>query len=196
MAHQIINNQPSLSQPDTTTLRDIYDFQGNIWVLAHFNTLKPEELYKILQLRESVFTIEQKCNEEDIDGKDLNAHHLMAFTHQGELIAYTRLYQREGKGEEKVEVEKAGNKKGKGQQGEKASFGRFVVAPHVRGQGLGQVLLEQTLNQSKKIYPTHILEISAQAYLENFYKNVGFKVLGSPYLEAGIPHLKMKLVQN
>ncbi len=36
--------------------------------VKHFNELTPEELYGILQLRERVFTFEQRCSEPDLDG--------------------------------------------------------------------------------------------------------------------------------
>jgi ElaA protein len=35
------------------------------------------------------------------------------------------------------------------------------------------------------------IKLSAQKYLENFYSNLGFKTIGEPYLEDGIPHIAM-----
>ena len=35
------------------------------------------------------------------------------------------------------------------------------------------------------------IKISAQEYLKQFYTNLGFKHLGTSYLEDGIPHIAM-----
>ena len=35
------------------------------------------------------------------------------------------------------------------------------------------------------------IELSAQLYLEKFYKDLGFKPISASYLEDGIPHIRM-----
>jgi ElaA protein len=35
------------------------------------------------------------------------------------------------------------------------------------------------------------IRLSAQAYLQSFYESLGFKVIGTPYLEDDIPHIEM-----
>jgi ElaA protein len=37
------------------------------------------------------------------------------------------------------------------------------------------------------------IKISAQAYLEKFYTDLGFNVVSEPYLEDDIPHIAMVL---
>ena len=40
------------------------------------------------------------------------------------------------------------------------------------------------------------IELSAQKYLDNFYKDLGFYKIGEDYLEDGIPHQRMILSIN
>ena len=40
-----------------------------------------------------------------------------------------------------------------------------------------------------------VIQISAQCYLEKFYKGLGFISKGESYLEDGIPHIAMLLKQ-
>ena len=49
--------------------------------------------------------------------------------------------------------------------------------------------IERTLHQ----FNVTDIRISAQCYLEQFYGNLGFKIIGVPYLEDGIPHVEMLL---
>lgn len=51
--------------------------------VKHFNELTPEELYGILQLRERVFTFEQRCSEPDLDGFDKVAYHIFLTDENG-----------------------------------------------------------------------------------------------------------------
>jgi ElaA protein len=43
----------------------------------------------------------------------------------------------------------------------------------------------------KKQFNTNKITISAQTYLKRFYNKLGFFETGEPYLEDGIPHIKM-----
>jgi ElaA protein len=60
------------------------------WQCKPFNELSPHELYKILQLRNAVFVVEQNCVFQDADDKDDGCLHFMGFSGR-ELAAYTRL---------------------------------------------------------------------------------------------------------
>ena len=60
------------------------------WVLKPFSELTPNELYSILQLRNEVFIVEQKCPYQDMDNKDLKSWHLMGIR-DDKLVAYARL---------------------------------------------------------------------------------------------------------
>ena len=56
-----------------------------------FKELDTETLYDILQLRSSVFVVEQDCVYQDIDGKDKEALHVI-LKKQGKTVAYTRCF--------------------------------------------------------------------------------------------------------
>ena len=65
-------------------------------------------------------------------------------------------------------------------------IGRVATAIQGRGRGYAGELVEAAL----EAYPG-VVEISAQAHLENWYGRFGFIRVGEQYLEAGIPHVKM-----
>ena len=41
------------------------------------------------------------------------------------------------------------------------------------------------------LYPHQPVKISAQVYLEQFYRSFGFEVVGDAYDDGGIPHVGM-----
>lgn len=141
------------------------------WTFKTFDTLTPSELYGILALRSEVFVVEQTCIYQDIDGKDEKAMHLFA-TENGAIVAYARLF-------------KAGD------YFDEASIGRVIVHPQYRGKDWGHQLMKKALQYMDQNHYGSI-HISAQKYLENFYKSHQFKTVSSEYLEDGIPHIGMK----
>ncbi len=46
------------------------------WNCKKFSDLTAEELYKILQVRNEVFVVEQNCAYQDCDGKDIKSYHV------------------------------------------------------------------------------------------------------------------------
>ncbi len=145
------------------------------FICKKFNDLSLQELYDIMALRQEVFVVEQDCPYQDADGKDLAAWHLMGMDKNGKLVAYTRLMP---KG---ISYEKY------------PSFGRVVISLSSRGGGIGRKLMVETLNWMEKLFPKEDVKISAQCYLEKFYKSLGFEIVGEEYLEDGIPHYPMLL---
>lgn len=135
-----------------------------------FNGLSNEELYRILKLRADVFILEQNCMYNDYDFVDFSAKHL--FIQDGEeVVAYARLY---------FKNEKLG------------SFGRVVVHPDYRKQGLGREVVAATLQELRKTAVSEVL-ISAQTYLKAFYESFGFVQCSGEYDDEGIPHIDMQL---
>ena len=141
------------------------------WHYKTFESLTIAEIYKILALRSEVFVVEQTCIYQDIDGKDEKAMHLFV-TENGAIVAYARLF-------------KAGD------YFEEASIGRVIVHPQYRGKEWGRQLMKKALQYMDQNHYGSI-HISAQKYLESFYKNHGFVVVSSEYLEDGIPHIGMQ----
>jgi hypothetical protein len=60
------------------------------WVEKSFAELSATELYRVLQLRQRVFVIEQACIYLDVDGLDPQAYHLWT-ERDGEIVAYLRV---------------------------------------------------------------------------------------------------------
>ncbi|NPA43177.1 MAG: GNAT family N-acetyltransferase [Chlorobi bacterium] len=143
------------------------------WTLKSWDELTTEELYDILRLRGEVFVVGQSCTCTDPDGKDPFAYHLMMRTPEGEPAGYARLFP-----------------PGKYQKGA-SSFGRVAVRKPWRGQGWGKELTRRAVSFLKERWPDRPVVISAQQYLEDFYKEAGFRPSGEPYLEENMWHIRM-----
>lgn len=142
-----------------------------IWKLKQFNDLTPGELYNILQLRNEVFIVEQNCPYQDMDNKDIHAHHLMGM--KGEkLLAYARLL-------------------APGISYSESSIGRVVSSPSARKTGMGKKLMQESIEQVRNLFHTDIIRIGAQLYLQKFYESFGFQKDSEIYLEDNIPHILM-----
>lgn len=139
--------------------------------LKHFTQLNTTELYDLLQLRSEVFVVEQDCVYQDIDGKDEKALHILGYKNK-KLVAYTRVFK-------------------PGDYFEAASIGRVVVAVNERKNKFGYDIMNAAMEAVKKQFNTNKITISAQTYLKRFYNKLGFFETGEPYLEDGIPHIKM-----
>ena len=137
-----------------------------------FNQLSVDEIYGILKLRSEVFVVEQNCVYQDLDGKDELAIHLF-YKNENEIIAYTRIF-------DKGDYYK-----------ENPSIGRVVVRKNERGKDHGKTIMKDAILYIKNNYNNKSIELSAQKYLEKFYKELGFYVKGKEYLEDGIPHQRM-----
>jgi ElaA protein len=137
-----------------------------------FDKLSLQELHDIYALRSEVFVVEQDCVYQDIDGKDLNSIHVLGVENK-KLVAYARILNR-----------------GLSYPNH-ASIGRIVVSPSYRGNKTGHSLVNFSIRTTQKAYKQTPIKISAQAHLENFYKEHHFKPTGDNYLEDGIPHIAM-----
>ena len=136
-----------------------------------FSELDKDELYQILRLRSEVFVVEQDCVYQDIDNKDQIAIHLF-YMEEEEIIGYTRIFK-------------------KGDYYENPSIGRVVVSKNKRGKDLGKEIMLESMKYIKNNIKGEKIELSAQVYLDNFYKDLGFYSKGEEYLEDGIPHQRM-----
>lgn len=144
------------------------------WQWAHFEDLTGHRLHGMLQLRQQVFVVEQRCIYLDADGLDPQCLHCWGTTPQGDLAAYAR-------------VVPAGN----GFDG--PAIGRVVVAPAWRASGLGSALMGKAIELARTQFPGQTVWISAQAHLQAFYARLGFTPTSEPYDDDGILHLDMRL---
>ena len=136
-----------------------------------FSELDTEDLYQILRIRSEVFVVEQDCVYQDIDNKDQNDIHLY-YKENDQIVAYTRIF-------------KAGD------YYENPCIGRVVVSKKNRGNNLGKKIMIDSMEYIKQNIKGEKIELSAQKYLDKFYKDLGFYKIGEDYLEDGIPHQRM-----
>lgn len=141
------------------------------WTYKSFEELTKLELYAILRLRSEVFIIEQHCNYQDVDGKDLKSYHLMAW-HGDDLAAYTRILPA-------------------GVSFNEASIGRVLTASKYRGLGIGITLMKNSIEKVYSTFGNQPIKIGAQLYLQRFYEGLGFIKCSEQYLEDEIPHIEM-----
>jgi ElaA protein len=140
-------------------------------IIKEFKELTAEELYEILKLRINIFIVEQNCPYEECDDKDKNSYHLY-LKEDDKILAYLRVVK-------------------KGISYDEISIGRVVVNSKYRGQNLGRELMTKAINFITEKLKEKNIRISAQLYLEEFYKSFGFKSVTEQYLEDNIPHIEM-----
>ena len=140
--------------------------------VKHFSELTPAELHKIYALRAEVFVVEQDCPYLDPDEKDPAALHMSGYE-SNSLVAYCRIIP-------------------PGVSYQEASIGRVVVPAKERNKGMGRKLMSEAIHVTLNMFKAGEIVISAQCYLEPFYKSLGFVSESAPYEEDGIPHVRMR----
>lgn len=142
-----------------------------------FNELNISELYEIVKARYEVFACEQEITcENDFDDKDKECIHLFVIDNENgseKVVGYCRLLP-------------------PGLSYDDASIGRVLVLKEHRGKGLAREMMIKAINEIEKNYKVNKITLSAQCYIKELYKSVGFKEVSEQYEEAGIPHVKMK----
>jgi ElaA protein len=139
-------------------------------LMRSLESLESLELYKIVKLRNDVFVVEQKCPYEEFDNKDIEAMHIY-LKDDDKIVAYLRVLP-------------------PGVSYKEASIGRVLVSKKYRGNGYGRRIMKKGMDYCKTHYPGNI-KISAQTYLKEFYKSLGFKKISDVYLEDNIAHIDM-----
>ena len=149
-----------------------YEFKNK-----YFNELNITELYEIVKARYEVFACEQEITcENDFDDKDKECIHLFALDNNNsdKVIGYCRLLP-------------------PGLSYNEASIGRVLVIKEYRGKGLAREMMIKAIKVIQREYGVNEITLSAQSYIKDLYKDVGFKEISEEYKEAGIPHVKMRL---
>lgn len=112
--------------------------------------------------------VEQDCVYNDLDGKDLDAWHL--FLSEGdEIIAVSRILKQ-------------------GVSYDEMAIGRVIVKKDCRGQGISKEMMKRAIDFITVELDEDMIRLSGQAYLLNFYENLGFQRVSEVYLEDGIDH--------
>ena len=142
---------------------------GQSLKVKYFDELSTRELYEILRARAEVFAVEQNCVYQDLDGKDYKSLHV--FFDRGESVtAYLRAFFKDG---------------------ETVQMGRVLTTK--RGIGLGAKLLKYAIEEIERRFNPKQIYIESQTHAVGFYEREGFKVCSDEFMDAGIPHVEMKL---
>ena len=119
-------------------------------------------------VRETVFMREQGVSAElEWDGQDEDCLHALALSTKGDAIGCGRITQ-------------------------DAHIGRMAVLPAWRGRKVGTALLEALIEEARS-QPCLEVELSAQVQALPFYRRFGFEEEGEVFMDANIPHRKMRL---
>jgi ElaA protein len=138
-----------------------------------FADLSAQELYDVLRFRQSIFVVEQASPYPDLDGFDQTARHLL-LREAGELGGYLRLAPMP-------------------EPPPLVSIGRVALAPHLRGRGLGRMMMERALGRCRDEYPGRLIVLRAQQHLVPFYQSFGFAVTSKPFDDFGVTHVEMAM---
>jgi len=137
-----------------------------------FAAMAPALLYDLLQFRQAVFVVEQRSPYPDLDGRDRDARHLLAWA-EGALAGCLRLI---------PPMEDAA-----------VRIGRVAVGSARRRQGLARAMMEEALRQCREDHPGCPIKLGAQTYLVPFYRSLGFASVSPSYDDYGVPHIDMVL---
>lgn len=140
-------------------------------IIKYYHELTLDELYEILQLRNSVFIVEQNCPYLDIDDKDKHSLHVFIKDEQG-IQAYLRVLE-------------------KGISFDEVGIGRVIARK--RRCGLGTEVLKAGIKVAQEIYHAEKIILEAQIYARTLYEKQGFIQTSDEFLEDGIPHIQMTL---
>jgi len=127
-----------------------------------------DNLEKLRSIRTTVFVEEQNVSlEEEWDGRDEDAIHVLALSQDRKPIGTARLL-------------KSGQ------------IGRMAVLSEYRRLGIGGAMLRLLLEIAKKNNIDNLF-LNAQVEAIGFYSRFGFVEQGETFMEAGIEHRKMIL---
>ena len=141
-------------------------------LIKYFDELDPIEVYQMLKLRSEIFVVEQECAYLDIDGKDIDGYHLLEYDENEDIVGCLRILSRDT-------------------TFDTVSIGRVCVKEDFRGKDIGTKMMHKAIDFIDEVLNEKEIKISAQTYLVNFYKDLGFEEISEPYLEDGIKHVDM-----
>ena len=142
------------------------------WRWFGFADMPAELLLEVMQTRQDVFILEQRCLYPDIDGLDSIAHHLLGRNSSSLICAYCRVF-------------------APGDYYSEPAIGRVLVTKAARGKGMARALMEEAHRYCQEQFATPAVRLNAQAQLQDFYESLGYIPVYGPYDEDGISHVEM-----
>lgn len=119
-------------------------------------------------VREAVFIREQGIAPElEWDGQDAGCRHVLVLSHQGAAIGCGRMFA-------------------------SGYIGRIAVLPKWRGQKVGTAIVEAMLDYAR-MHGYVEVDVDAQTQAVPFYHGFDFIEEGAVFMDAGLPHVKMRL---
>ena len=119
-------------------------------------------------IREAVFIREQGVPETlEWDELDAGCRHALALSHQGDAIGCGRMLA-------------------------DGHIGRIAVLPQWRKQKVGTAIIEALLDYARS-HDYKQVDVDAQTHAVPFYRNFDFVEQGDEFMDAGLPHIKMRL---
>lgn len=143
--------------------------KGMKLVISRFDELTARELFKIYQLRVSVFVVEQQCPYQEVDEADRAAYHVWMEDEDG-IAAYLRVIPA-------------------GVNFDDVSLGRVIAVR--RRCGLGTKIVSAGICVAREKLGAKRIVIEAQTYARGLYEKLGFRQISEEFLEDGIPHIRM-----
>ncbi|MGH8495237.1 MAG: GNAT family N-acetyltransferase [Gammaproteobacteria bacterium] len=121
----------------------------------------------LMRIREEVFIREQHVPPElEWDAADENSFHVLAESAKRDAVGTGRL-ESDGK------------------------IGRIAILHNYRAAGIGTAVLQRLVMEARKRNMENVY-LYAQAQALGFYERRGFRAEGEPFLEADIPHRRMR----
>ena len=131
--------------------------------IVHYDVLYASAIRKI---RNRVFSQEQKVLEEmDFDGKDPEAIHVLV--REGAEYVGTGRMLRDG------------------------HIGRLAVLKEHRRKGFGAEAVRALVEEAKRLGMKRVF-LGAQLHAAEFYRKLGFREYGDPFMEVNIEHIHME----
>jgi predicted GNAT family N-acyltransferase len=119
-------------------------------------------------VREAVFMREQGVPEDlEWDGMDEGSRHALALSLRGDVIGCGRLLP-------------------------DGHIGRIAVLPQWRKRKVGTAIVEALLGEARSRDMKEVI-VDAQVRAVPFYRGFGFVEEGDEFMDAGIPHVRMRL---
>ncbi len=134
----------------------------------YFDELTNRQVYEILRSRSEIFMLEQEIRCLDMDGVDYQSRHFF-LEDNGRVCAYLRAFY---------------------QDRDTVKIGRVLTLRH--GDGLGRLLMEQSLADIQKTMPCKKIRLDSQVHANGFYEKFGFCVVSEPFMEEGVLHCMME----
>jgi predicted GNAT family N-acyltransferase len=132
-----------------------------------------QDIKEALDIRYDVFVREQGVAEGlEKDEMDAYARHILVYDNKTP-VATGRLYL----------------------DGSRYMMGRIAVRKDFRGKGYGDLVVRVMLLKAFELGADEV-HIHAQMGVRGFYEKRGFTAYGEPYMEAGIPHINMKITKE